>query len=487
MSILYKLWNYMVLGYQGISYYKDYCDTKEHDVAKIEPILETIFRCGPVCIKFCQWMVPHLEIMYIDEHKLYDLNYEKPAWIRMFKKVFEECPEHSLRYTHEEYQRVFHKSLPSEYRILECIGSGSIGQVYKIQHIHTQETYAMKVRHPHIDTDIALFERLYTWFHCLACLYYRVHSVIYLNIPNFIKVFREQSDFVKEANNLLRMTDTYRDNPYLRIPRVIFISESILIMEYVGGTVFEELTDVSEILMSKIFTLLYLFTRDMTLVQNFNHGDLHRSNWKVRPHDNPIGYQVVLYDFGYCWEVSNERQHIIKRAMKMFETYDKCSKEETIQGFSDVMYDAIEHDHIADKDTFRTEIQAFIRKSPLIGESDGYIIVGPVQIYNVVSEFCGTHHLLMTAELIQFVIMYTQVHVTCAKYGYSSIDGVYGEGKIFKERYIHCLNFCKTYNIFPQYCEHMTQTLDTMRPYRGSLFDTIDTRKYASLKSLALS
>ena len=140
---------------------------------------------------------------YIEENHIDDLRYEKPLWIQKFSKVFESCPEHSLRHTHEEYERACNRSLSLDYRILECVGSGSIGQVYKVQDIHTTKLYAMKIIHPGIEGEIKLFERLYYLIHGVLCFYYGVHDMVPLNIPSFISVFKEQSNFIKEEVSFL--------------------------------------------------------------------------------------------------------------------------------------------------------------------------------------------------------------------------------------------------------------------------------------------
>ena len=235
MWIIHQLWNYLQLSRRVYSHYKDYTETQCHNEATIDDILDSVFKCGSVCIKLCQWIIPSLETLYIDQEDIENLDYEKPLWLRKLYKVYEHCPEHSLHYTYDEYERVFHTPFIQDYRIIDCCGSGSIGQVYKIQSIHTHEYYAMKILHPHINRDIQLFERLYRYLHGTICWWKGVHSLIPLCIPDFIKSFREQSDFVNEANNLLKMKQTYMTNQYLVFPEICRVSQSILLMKYEEG------------------------------------------------------------------------------------------------------------------------------------------------------------------------------------------------------------------------------------------------------------
>ena len=82
MWLLEKLWNYSVLTYRLYSYYMSYCTNRSHNDILIDPLMDSIFKCGSVCIKFCQWIIPNLEILYIEDNQLFDLNYDKPLWIK---------------------------------------------------------------------------------------------------------------------------------------------------------------------------------------------------------------------------------------------------------------------------------------------------------------------------------------------------------------------------------------------------------------------
>lgn len=483
------LWSYGKLLYRLYGYRSIYKATGDHDASRIPSLLEAVYQCGSVCIKFCQWMIPIMEIMYIEENKLFDLRYDTPTWIQRLKRVYEECPEHSLAHTYASYKKAFSRSFTEDYRNLGCIGSGSIGQVYKIQDICSGRIYAMKVLHPNIDRDIWLFESLYRVIHGIACMYYRCHSLVPFNVPNFIRIFKEQSDFVREGNNLLRMKETYRDNPYLVFPEVHRVSKEILIMEYIEGETFESLDmdrDVSEICKSNIYTVLYLFTRDMIFIQNFNHGDLHPSNWKViRDPKSAIGYKVVLYDFGFCW---SDLRKVAHNTIDIMESYDSSEKatDEHFKRFSEIFYNSIEHDHLADKVSLRTDIIAHLQSHPLVGKSDVGFIITPISVYNVVNDYCYDRGIAISPTLIQFVILYTQLHLTCAKYGYSEIQGISNRETLYKDRYMHTFNFCNTYDIFPEYRDFVAEKLTRLQPFRKGIFDILDSDVYQSLTQDAL-
>ena len=36
------------------------------------------------------------------------------------------------------------------------------------------------------------------------------------------------------------------------------------------------------------------------MIENFNHGDLHPGNWRVRIEEEKC--KIVIYDYGFCWK-----------------------------------------------------------------------------------------------------------------------------------------------------------------------------------------
>lgn len=488
MWIFRKLYNYTTLGFKCYQCYSSFCKSGDYDDSLMDELVDSIYSCGSVCIKLCQWFIPTLEFMHIEQHQLVDLTYEKPLWLRNLYRVYEHCPEHSLRYSYSEYERMFHKSFTQDYRIISCVGSGSIGQVYKIQSIHTETYYAMKIIHPHIDRDITLFERLYTLVNWFLCWWKGVYAYFPVYIPDFITSFREQSNFVNEANNLIKMRETYKDNPYLVFPNPICISSNILIMEYVDGEVFQDTDDISVYAKTKLFMIFYLYTRTMTLVHNFNHGDLHMSNWKIRKADTSLGYEIIIYDFGFCWSMPESRKCLITNAVDLFESMNNNVNDRDISLFADIMYESIHHDTIPDKQSVRDDILDYIHESPYIGNCEGKVSITPTIIYRLVHDYCETRHIFMTSELLQFIIMYTQLHILCAQYGLTNLYGLSEHANsVYKDRYIDTLNMCKTYDIYPEYVEYIHHKLREMKPVRKSVFECSTSQNYEEFRSLALS
>ena len=89
--------------------------------------------------------------MYTEENELLNKDRTKPLWLRILEAFYENCDNHSIDYTIEEYETIFHENFNETYEILEIIGSGSIGQVYLIQEkplkeYTTPKKYVMKIQ-----------------------------------------------------------------------------------------------------------------------------------------------------------------------------------------------------------------------------------------------------------------------------------------------------------------------------------------------------
>ena len=78
--------------------------------------------------------------------------------LKTCEELYDDCNWHSLNYTKKIYKETFNKDLDEDYSIEEQIGSGSIGQVYKIKNKKTKNYDILKVRHPNIENELWLFK-----------------------------------------------------------------------------------------------------------------------------------------------------------------------------------------------------------------------------------------------------------------------------------------------------------------------------------------
>lgn len=460
-------WNYLRLGYSIYRCYDDWGNTDTFSHGNFESLIRDIHECGSVAIKFVQWIKPLLELIVIDEEEFYKAETEVPWWLRKLDIFYEECKEHSVDYTIREYSLAFHEPLTETYDIIDVLGSGSIGQVYLIQHKETLNKSVLKIIHPHVLSQIDTFERWYRWSKIIPKID-RLLKSFSINLSDFIASFRKQCDLLQETNNLLKLKHTYQTNDFIHIPEIYQTSSTIIVMEYVEGISFEK-ASLSQYEKSKIFSHLYLFMRNNIICENFNHGDLHKGNWKVREKG------IVVYDFGFCWSLPKSMLHLVDKCICVFEGSFDTNRSKTISDITDIMYMIVLHPHIADKQTLRDQIHEHVSVSRFVGASKIGLIVQPIAIIKLLFEFCDGKDLQIDHNLVQFLIIFIELHKHGIRYGFASNShDPYPNAKVFKERYANCLNFCETYDVYPKYTEYMKRKLSELQVGRDSIFDTVD-------------
>ena len=441
----------------------------------VDRLIPCIAECGSVAIKCCQWALPKLDYIYMSDDQIFD-KVEKPRWHKRLEQFLEDCPRHKFSDTQKIYAEEFGEEITDEYEVKDVLGSGSIGQVYLLIHRASGEKRVLKIQHPGVSEEIDAFERL-----CLLIMYLPYVRILLNQIPfrisDFIDSFREQIDFVKEANNLLRMKSLHKSK-HIIIPEIYRISKRALIMEYVSGETFDE-THLNEYDKGKIFLSMFLFIRNNLICENFNHGDLHQGNWKV---NGPM--RIAIYDFGFCWRIPQDKRHLVEIAIDTFEGGVE-DREECINVISDLMYGLIDHSQVDDKVKLKSDIRKHVGSSDILTLKG--VVISPITTSKVLNEFCLQYDpiLYIDSHLVQFLILFIQIHRMLVRYNHANVTGVYYPcDQIFKSQYVDCLTFCETYNIYPKFKDYVVKRLDSKQTKRRSLFDSIDVPE--SLRELAL-
>lgn len=217
---------------------------------------------------------------------------------RLEERVFDNIHEHSYEKTKEVYRQSFNINIDERY-ILDShipIASGSIGQVYKAYDNITEQYVAIKVRHPGIFQfsmkQIACFKGFLMWISKMISI---------VDIDAFILSYSHQIDMRREASNMSRFNDSYKDTPFVTFPIPIEYSEDVIVMTYLEGL---HKNDVMEnpYLYNKVALFLFTIVRSMSVEHGFLHCDLHQGNWAYDPKKESI----IIYDTGCAMELDNE-------------------------------------------------------------------------------------------------------------------------------------------------------------------------------------
>ena len=243
----------------------------------INNVKNNAIKCGPLAIKLLQYILSRDNII-----KTKKLNF-----------VLEDCMVHSFKETNFIYLQEFGKLITEDFIIKPDtlpVGSGSIGQVYKIRSIKLNKFVAVKIKHPGVDTDIKNFTRA---IKVILFLFGRFIPFKY-TIVEFIENIQLQLDYHKEASNYKCLYNNFSDEDTFIIPEIYSFSDSVIIMSYHEGSHYDTLTKQQQLIVSMY---LNFFELTSCLIHDLLHGDLHKGNFKVLVlPSNEI--KIIIYDCG---------------------------------------------------------------------------------------------------------------------------------------------------------------------------------------------
>ena len=180
----------------------------------------------------------------------------------------------------------------------ECIGSASIGQVYKAR-LHGGEEVIVKIQRPNIKNKIKTDLQLLKFI--AQQLVKEYPGLKAVDVVGFVEEFGNtimlELDYLYEAANATHFADIFRNVPYCKIPRVHLelSTKTLLIMEYVDGIPpdrVQELVDngLEPKMVAQNGTHIFL---KMIFEHGFFHADPHAGNMFIQD-----GNRVALIDYG---------------------------------------------------------------------------------------------------------------------------------------------------------------------------------------------
>lgn len=447
--ILHSLWNYGWLAHYIIQFYQlsRRKDINENDINLfIHNLIPSIEKCGCVCTKFAQWITPILD-------NLYNKIDEEPYWFKKLERFYENCQDHSLEYTIDIYNKDFKTDFYDRYTIEDMIGSGSIGQVYKIKDNHTKIDYAMKVLHPNVYYDMWLMKKIINLLLWIPYTQKIIYDILPIDIYEFVDIFEKQIDMIHEANNLCRMKYLHKNNYMIIIPDLISCSPNIIIMSYEDGETLDS-SKQSDYIKYKHICLLYLFVRNTVEINNFMHGDIHKGNWKIRDD------KIVLYDFGFCWSILNKDKYINTNLYPMMETVT-CDDLSHLVEFTE--YTLYNH-----TDKVKQDIQNYFDK-PNNNFADASIT------FKMLCHVAKLNKLHINPNNILGIIMNMQTLKYWTKYSINNKnEKIKTDTSIYRRDYLNYISICQTYDIFPELQLNLKKLLNDKKVTVTEIFDTVD-------------
>ena len=442
-NILYCLYNYLGLfinvGY--IYVLKIDINSNEYWINKLKNNIES---CGCMSIKCIQWILPRYQLLYPDT-KL----------SKKFSLFYEHCHVHSIEHTEIMFMKSFNISIYDRFNIIKLIGSGSIGQVYLIEDINTEKQYALKINHPNIKNEYYIFN---FFIKSILCIIDYKKFIPINDINEFIISMKNQIDLRNEYNYNEIIYDIYKDNDFIVIPKIYINKSNILIMDYIDGNEFN-IDTIGEYNSYKILTLLSIFTNNNCLY-NISHGDLHKGNWKVIYDEEIKEYKIVIYDYGFCFNIDSDEYKTIDTIVK---TDDKLSTMELFVNY----YSNKEYNKNLDKGILRIEYNKLINKY----KHNNSIKLGP--FINILLEYCIDNNLLITSTCINGFLMYLQLSSF-----YDKVD-ITSKHSTHTSYLLQVSTYCKANNICPLLIDYMDEQIKK-NDYKCSMLK--DFSKFEGLK-----
>ena len=428
-------------------YYKN-IDIK-NDIYWINTLKNNINNCGCMMIKCTQWILPKLQLMYKDTliSKEFNIYYEK-------------CNIHSIEDTEKIFINELNISIYDNFKIIKLLGSGSIGQVYLIENIHNGSKYAMKINHPNIMIDYHIFYLFYKFI--LLFINYKKYIPIY-NIDSFIISLKSQTNLKNECNYNKYFQQLYNNNDVFIIPKIHLCTENILIMDYINGEKYEITKNPENIYIDfKKMSLLSIFV-NYNCLKNTVHGDLHCGNWRIVSKNN-CKYQLIIYDFGFCFNIDNEEYLIIDNLL----TSD--NKENVLKDFFNYYTSRTYNNHLINCNYLKNIEKLYDKYKEKHSPTLELFLKDVIEV-------CIDNKILLTSSCLNGFLLFLQ------------LSGYYDNIKILSSdsnypKYIkNLINQCKDYNI----CDDLVKYLENkiIEEKVESLFEN-NFEDFKSLESLCL-
>lgn len=251
-------------------------------------------QLGPTFVKLGQLLATRPDLIpveFVEEFKkLHD---------RVQPVSFEDI-QSVLNYEYGDVDRIFKSIDP------EPLAAASIAQVHKAVLING-ENVVIKVQRPGIVSIIN--EDLSVLYSLAQLLNNYITEIRVFNpvgiVDEFFKTLELETNFVIEANNILRFTKNFSNDPSVKIPKVYleYTTPHVLVMEALNGTPlsqFQSLDNKDVDTQSIVKQGMRVFFK-MVFADKFFHGDLHAGNLFILP-NNKLG----LVDFGVVGRLSDK-------------------------------------------------------------------------------------------------------------------------------------------------------------------------------------
>lgn len=209
-------------------------------------------------------------------------------------------------------------------------------------------------------------------------------------VDEFFKTMDLETNFLIEANNILRFQKNFENDPTVKIPQVYleYTNEQIIVMELIKGITLSQPQSLKQDGVDPLSVVkkgMKIFFK-MVFQDRFFHGDLHAGNIFILP-NNKFG----LVDFGVVGRLSIKTRDSIAN---MFIALAQEDYESLAQEFVNLSQTA----HLTNTDLFAAELRDLI--APYFGLTFKNVNTG--KLLMDAASLAGKHQIQVPSELMLF-------------------------------------------------------------------------------------
>lgn len=264
---------------------------RDESLANINAVKTHAKQCGAVGVKFLQFLMMNEGFISGSNKKHFD-------------DIFDQCEAHPWSHTVEVYERDIGRSIYDDFTIDGSplpIGSGSIGQVYRLSRRCDAADIALKVRHPNVEREVERFVRNLRLALKIA---ERITTLPFaVLIKEFLSNINSQTDFIIEAANTRMMRSKFQNEPSVIVPYVYKATHNLIIMSYHQRQSYISIK--CPFIRRKVSFHVYLLMISSFVIHDFMHCDMHFGNFSYIHNDDGT-CQVVVYDCGVIGSTGNK-------------------------------------------------------------------------------------------------------------------------------------------------------------------------------------
>ena len=197
----------------------------------------------------------------------------------------------------------------------ESIAAASLGQVHRAT--FKGEDVVVKVLRPGVEELISVDLSILILIINFLLWVFPTHEINILSniVMEFSKIIKEEMNFSREAENVLRFQKNFSGNENIIIPDVYteLNSKRVLVLKYCKGIKIDQMEELTRINLDikKILENLIIIYSQQVLIDGFFHADPHPGNILV----NEEG-KIILLDFGMVITIAPEtRLELVKTAV----------------------------------------------------------------------------------------------------------------------------------------------------------------------------